>query len=177
MWLGFGRLLARTLTELACRPEKAGRSVPRPALHKSFSMLSNPIVSQNPPHIVVTTSDFERLQRVLSSHDGAGVDRLDIELARAEVVDPHEVPSDVVTMNSEVVSEDLATGVKRTVRIVYPEDADAQQGRVSVLAPLGSALLGLGVGQEIEWRMPQGIRRLRVVAVPYQPEASGHFDL
>jgi regulator of nucleoside diphosphate kinase len=140
-------------------------------------MSSNPVIPRNAPHIVVTTSDFERLQRVVSIHEGAGVDSLDIELARAEIIDPREVPGDVVTMNSEVVSEDAVTGVKRVVRIVYPEDADVQQGRVSVLAPLGSALLGLRVGQEIEWRMPQGIRRLRVVAVPYQPEANGHFHL
>lgn len=140
-------------------------------------MSSLPATSYVPPPIVVTSRDFERLQELVSSHDGASVERLDHELARAEVVDPREVASDIVTMNSEVVSEDVATGVQRTVRIVYPEDADPKRGWMSVLGPLGSALLGLGVGQEIDWPMPQGIRRLRVVAVTYQPEANGDFHL
>jgi regulator of nucleoside diphosphate kinase len=80
-------------------------------------------------------------------------------------------------MNSDVTYEELLSGVQRTVRVVYPDKADAARGWISVLAPLGSALLGLRVGQEIEWRMPSGMRRVRVLAVPYQPEANGGFDL
>src|SRR5690606_34400563 len=97
--------------------------------------------------------------------------------ARARVVPQDQIEGDIVTMNSEVVYEDLTTGVQRTVRLVYPEDADIERGWVSVLAPLGSALLGMRVGQEIAWKMPSGTRRVRVVSVPYQPEANSDYGL
>jgi regulator of nucleoside diphosphate kinase len=80
-------------------------------------------------------------------------------------------------MNSEVVYEDFATGARRTVRLVYPKDADASRGWISVLAPIGSALLGLRVGQEIEWQLPTERRRLFVVEIRYQPESRGDFHL
>jgi regulator of nucleoside diphosphate kinase len=79
-------------------------------------------------------------------------------------------------MNSEVVYEDCATGVRRTVRVVFPKDADPARHHVSVLAPIGSALLGLKVGQQIEWQLPAGRRRISVVEIRYQPEAAGDFD-
>ncbi|MCC6521406.1 MAG: nucleoside diphosphate kinase regulator [Polyangiaceae bacterium] len=127
--------------------------------------------------MIVTAQDLERLQSLVASQSGPAAEQLDAELARARVVLPQEVGSDVVTMNSDVVYEDLASGVQRRVRVVYPQHADAARGWVSVLAPLGSALLGLRVGQDIEWRMPGGTRQVRVVAVPYQPEASGDLAL
>lgn len=129
------------------------------------------------PKIVVTALDLERLQRVITGYASDDADQLDDELARADVVEPKDVPADVVTMNSDVVYEDVATGARRRIRIVYPEKADVERGWVSVLAPLGHALLGLRVGQEIQWRVPRGMRRLRIIAVPYQPEASGDYDL
>lgn len=132
----------------------------------------------DPSHnITVTTTDLERLEQLIANYDTEAVEQLDAELARAEVVPQSEIADDVVTMNSEVVYEDATSGVQRKVRLVYPKDADAERGCVSVLAPLGSALLGLRVGQTIDWRMPSGKRRVRVVAVPYQPEASGDFEL
>lgn len=123
--------------------------------------------------IIVTDLDLERLRTVLDTHDVPTAEALDAELHRATVVPHREVPADVVTMNSDVVYEDESTGARRTVRVVYPRDADAGRGWVSVLAPIGSALLGLRVGQHIDWRVPAGRRRLRVVDVPYQPEAAG----
>ena len=128
-------------------------------------------------HIIVTDRDLQRLRPVLDQHNTAASDALDAELHRALVVRQCEIPDDVVTMNSEVVYQDVATGSQRVVRIVYPKDADATHGRVSVLAPIGSALLGLKVGQEIDWRLPNGVRRLRVVEIRYQPEAAGDFRL
>jgi regulator of nucleoside diphosphate kinase len=128
-------------------------------------------------HIIITNTDLQRLQPVIEQHDTPAADSLEDELARAVVVDQHAVPGDVVTMNSDVVYEDLETGVRRTVRVVYPKDADTARGHVSVLAPIGSALLGLRVGQTIEWSVPNGVRRVRVIEIPYQPEASGDFSL
>lgn len=130
-----------------------------------------------PPPIVVTRQDLERLQRLIGDGDSPALERLDAELARAEIVEPEAVPEDVVTMNSDVVYEDAATNVRRTVRVVYPSEADGALGRVSVLAPIGSALLGLCVGQEIEWPTPGGVRRVRVVRVQYQPEREGEYEL
>lgn len=127
------------------------------------------------PQIIITDADLERLLPVLEQHDTPASETLEAELSRAVVVRQREVPADVVTMNSEVVYEDCATGVRRTVRVVYPNEADAASGKVSVLAPIGAALLGLKVGQEIDWRVPTGAKRIRVVELPYQPEAAGQF--
>jgi regulator of nucleoside diphosphate kinase len=122
--------------------------------------------------ILVTDADLERLLAVVDHHGGATADSLEAELHRAVVVPRGDVPPDVITMNSEVVYEDVATGGRRTVRLVYPRDADASAGRISVLAPIGVALLGLRVGQEIDWPVPAGSRRIRVAEVRYQPEAA-----
>jgi regulator of nucleoside diphosphate kinase len=134
-------------------------------------------MEMNTPPITVTDIDLQRLARLITNQDSEAADVLDAELARADVVPQNEIAGDVVTMNSEVSYEDLATGLRRQVRIVYPQEADPDRGWVSVLAPLGSALLGLRVGQTIDWHMPNGVRRLLIVAVPYQPEANGDFTL
>lgn len=126
-------------------------------------------------NIIITSSDLERLLPVLDQHDTPASDSLASELHRAVVVDQRAVPADVVTMNSEVVYEDCATGVRRNVKVVYPKDADAGRGHISVLAPIGSALLGLRVDQTIEWPVPTGTKQIRVVEIRYQPEASGDF--
>jgi len=95
------------------------------------------------------------------------------ELERAEIVPFAAVPSNVVTMNSKVAFEDQTTGEFRIVTIVYPQDADPTEGKISVIAPVGSALLGLSVGQSIEWCFPDGRpRTLRVIELLYQPEAA-----
>jgi regulator of nucleoside diphosphate kinase len=127
--------------------------------------------------LVITAQDLQRLLPILEQDGTPSSELLDWELHRATVVPQQHVPADVVTMNSEVIYEDVATGVRRTVRVVYPKDADPQRGWISVLAPIGSALLGLRVGQGIEWRLPPGPRRIRVVALRYQPEARGDFHL
>lgn len=133
-------------------------------------------------HLLVTETDLERLQRLIELHsDGRNatlVEMLDQELARAEVTSSQEVPPDVVTMNSTVIFEDVETGERRRVTLCYPQDARSDEGRISVIAPIGSALLGLSVGQSIQWPVPGGrTRTLRIVAVPYQPEAAGDFHL
>jgi regulator of nucleoside diphosphate kinase len=103
---------------------------------------------------------------------------LDRELARADVVPSTSIAPDVVTMNSRVRFADDDKGEPREVTLVYPEDASLNTACVSVLSPVGSALLGLKVGQAIEWPFSDGHReRYRVLAVGYQPEAAGHFHL
>jgi regulator of nucleoside diphosphate kinase len=98
---------------------------------------------------------------------------LTAEREHAYVVPWELVPPDVVTMNSTVMYEDEATGERRAITIVHPHNVDVAQGRVSALAPVGRALLGLAVGESIDWPFPDGkSRRLRVVEVMYQPKAA-----
>lgn len=118
--------------------------------------------------IIVTDRDLALLRKL---HQDA---HLASELERAEVVDSRDVPPDVVTMNSRVLFEDVASGKTTEVTIVFPHDADVQRGRISVLAPVGTALLGLAEDDSIVWPFPDGSSRcLRVVAVTFQPEAEG----
>jgi regulator of nucleoside diphosphate kinase len=131
--------------------------------------------------IFVTHRDLERLTRLLktdrSPRDAGARTALKEELGRAIVVDSGEVPPDVVTMNSRVLFEDVDTGEQLEVTLVYPGNADVDERRISVLAPVGSALLGLAVRQSILWPLPGGKERhLRVMSVTYQPEAAGDLE-
>ena len=115
--------------------------------------------------IMVTAADMSRL-RLLRVH--AALKR---ELDRAIVVSSFAVPPDVATMNSLVRYGDETAGAQRTVFLVYPQKADGSAGKISVLAPVGTALLGLSEGQAIEWDFPDGCRRrLKLLEVIYQPE-------
>ncbi len=126
---------------------------------------------------MLTRLDYERLDRLLAAEPSrVDLDALREEIERAQIVAPEQVPSNVVTMNSVVrfVSED--TNAESEITLVYPGQADVVKGRISVLAPVGSALLGLTVGDVITWPLPNGrTGRLRVVAVTYQPEAAGEY--
>lgn len=128
------------------------------------------------PSLIITDKDLALLLPVLDQNDTPLSESLEGELRRASIVAHRDVPADVVTMNSEVTYEDVATGARRTIRVVFPRDANASAGRVSVLAPIAAALLGLRVGQEIDWRVPRGMTRLRVVEVGYQPEAAAQLE-
>ncbi len=134
----------------------------------------------NTPEIIVTRSNLERLYYVMEWHatarDHLAVEFLEDELARARVVESPDVPRTVVTMNSRFKYVDCSTGHARTATLVYPADADATAGKLSVLAPVGCALLGLAVGQTIEWPLPSGqVRRFRIEEILHQPEADGEF--
>lgn len=133
-------------------------------------------------NIVVTAMDEERLRRLIrasrDSRDRDAAEALADELDRAEVVPAERIAGNVVTMNSRVVFKDEETSESREVSLVYPKDSDPEQGRISVFAPVGAALLGLSVGQTIDWPLPQGrLKRYRVVEVVYQPEAAGDLRL
>lgn len=121
------------------------------------------------PAILVRADDLERLESLIAAgrrRDGGFLLALQGELERAQVLEPEEMPADVVAMHSQVLFVDEESEEEQAVTLVYPFEADAALGRVSVLAPVGTALLGLRVGQRIEWQMPGGgTRRLRVVQV------------
>jgi regulator of nucleoside diphosphate kinase len=120
------------------------------------------------PRIIVTEEDYSLLRRL------AGHPQLAAELGAAEIVDSNSVPRDVVTMNSRVLYQDETSRETREVTIVFPQESDASGRRISVLSPVGTALLGLAAGQSIVWPFPDGTSRsLRVLRVVYQPEAEG----
>ena len=133
--------------------------------------------------IQITEFDLQRLKKLLWDAQSTEyriceyLERLQTELNRAEVVLPQDIPSDVITMNSTVCLEDLDTKEEEIYTLVFPENADLGQGRLSVLAPIGTAMLGYEVGDIFEWDVPAGKRRLLVKRILYQPEASGDYDL
>jgi regulator of nucleoside diphosphate kinase len=105
------------------------------------------------------------------------LDNLEAELSRGRVVVPAEVPPDVVTMNSKVRLSDVETGEEMIYTLVFPSEADIGQGKISVLAPVGTAMLGYRAGDTFFWNVPDGVCQLRVEEVLYQPEAAGHYHL
>ncbi len=133
--------------------------------------------------IRITKFDLERLKVLLfdvkatSYGKSEHVGNLQTEIERAEIVLPQDIPDDVITMNSAVCLEDLDTGEEEVYTLVFPENADLKQGRISVLAPIGTGMLGYEVGDTFEWEVPAGKRRLRVKSILYQPEASGDYHL
>lgn len=138
-------------------------------------------MSGKPIHI--TEFDLERLKKLLMDAQSTVyrksdyLERLQLELSRAEVVQPKDIPNDVITMNSTVCVEDIDTKEEETYTLVFPKDADISQGKISVLAPVGTAMLGYEVGDSFEWDVPAGKRRLRVKKILYQPESSGDYHL
>jgi len=126
------------------------------------------------PQIYLTQVDMERLLRLVEEQPGKRYEKLEGELVRANVVPRDKIPEDVVTMNSRVVFENEMTRERREVTLVYPGSADIDSGKISVLVPVGTALLGMRVGQSIDWELPGGeMQRYRIVQVPFQPEAAG----
>jgi len=134
------------------------------------------------PEIVVTEFDQTRLRNLLegvrrwNARDRTHVGHLEAELDRADVVLPADVPFDVVTMNSEVAVRDMDSNEEMTFAVVFPSDADVNRSRISVLAPIGTAVLGYRVGDTIDWQVPGRTRRLKIERVLFQPEAAGQFD-
>ncbi|MGH2607572.1 MAG: nucleoside diphosphate kinase regulator [Tepidiformaceae bacterium] len=132
--------------------------------------------------IVITEDDMARLKelvrhgRVALRRDQGHLEDLERELGHAEVVPAEDVPRDVVTLHSTVRVLDVDTGAIMVYTVVFPPEANLAANRISVLAPIGTALIGYRVGDVIDWKTPGGTRRLRVEAVLFQPEASGVED-
>ncbi len=132
--------------------------------HENYFTLSD--IVQRPP-LTVLFSDYTQLRGLAQDHD------LSDELDRAIVVPSERMPRDVVTMHSRCIYIDENVGVQREIELVYPGEAEPAEGKVSVLAPIGSALLGLAAGQSIDWKLPGGrVHRLRLVSVLRQPDAA-----
>jgi regulator of nucleoside diphosphate kinase len=131
------------------------------------------------PKIVVSSLDAERIEKLLESLPAGafpGRSELEAELARAEIVAPQDVPPTVVTMNSTVRFAVASSTEEFRLTLVYPSDVDATGGTISILAPVGSALLGLAQGDEIGWPKPGGGElRVRIKEVTYQPERAGVY--
>lgn len=131
------------------------------------------------PPLVISSLDADRLDRMLQGLPPgafAGQQALEAELLRARVVEPREVPADVVTMNSTVRFRVLNSDEVFTQTLVYPKDMDDTGAKISILAPVGAALLGLSQGDEIDWPKPGGgLVRVRIEEVAFQPERAGHY--
>ncbi len=131
------------------------------------------------PHIVISSRDAERLEALLDSLPKGsfpGKEELESELQRAEIVEPNEIPPTVITMNSTVKFRVESSAQQFTLTLVYPKDMDSSSEKISILAPVGSALIGLAVGDSIEWPKPGGgMLRVCVEDVIYQPERSGEY--
>jgi len=129
--------------------------------------------------IQITQADTEKLRRLIKARrntrtlDQDNLAMLAQELERAEIVPPANISMDAVTMHSRVLVRDLNSGIESSYTPVFPQDADIAQGKISILAPIATALLGYREGDEIEWPTPGGRRRLKIVKVLYQPEAAG----
>ncbi|MDD4240850.1 MAG: nucleoside diphosphate kinase regulator [Smithellaceae bacterium] len=133
--------------------------------------------------IHITKFDMDRLLELIEGLRATpkavkiDLDLLEKELYRATLVEPQNIPRDVITMNSKVSVTDIDSGEKTTYTLVFPSAANISENKLSILAPLGMALLGYRAGDIIEWRMPSGVRKLRVEGILYQPEAAGDYHL
>ncbi len=121
--------------------------------------------------IHITEFDKERLTSLLASEHPSAV----FELERAIVVEPRQVPQNVVTMNSRTLLQ--LDDEEMEVALDYPEDADDSAGKLSVCSDIGTAILGYKVGDAFDWRMTNRTRHIQIRKVLYQPEAAGHFHL
>lgn len=133
--------------------------------------------------IILTAEDQRKLQLMLQSDVTAVVGErehlqaLEREIERAKIVAPEEVPEDVITMNTTFTLRDLQTDELETYTLVYPHKADILNNCLSVLAPIGTAVLGQRVGDVLDWRVPDGRRKFKVEKIVYQPEREGAFHL
>lgn len=132
--------------------------------------------------IYITEFDLKRLKGLIDyakeSWDKRVVPHLaelDEELERAEVVKPENIPQDVITMNSMFSLADLETGERVVYTLVFPGKADSAKGRISVLAPIGTAVLGYRVGDVVEWTVPAGTKKFKIEGLLYQPEAARDY--
>src|SRR5436190_9419093 len=129
------------------------------------------------PNIIITEADYAELVRLLEAgahtpREREEMDALEAELERAEIVSPDEIPPQVITMNSRAELLDVKTGERMEFTVVFPRDANIDVGKISILAPIGTGMLGHAVVAVFDQPAPTGVRRLKVTHVKYQPEAA-----
>jgi regulator of nucleoside diphosphate kinase len=135
-----------------------------------------------PRDIYITKFDLGRLRELLEvgiafkERDREYLESLRNELDRAHIVEPTALPDDVVTMNSRVRLKDIETGEEKNYSVVFPSQADMTENKISILAPIGTAILGYRTGDTVNWQVPAGTRTIRIQEILYQPEAAGHYD-
>jgi regulator of nucleoside diphosphate kinase len=120
--------------------------------------------------IYMTKADAQHLQELLDNESERASNQfeennlreLETGLNQSTLVDPDDVPRDIITMNSVVALLDLETEEEMICKLVFPDDADIDQNKISVLAPVGTAMLGRGVGDTFEWQVPAGLSRFEV---------------
>jgi len=133
--------------------------------------------------IFITEKDKVKLQKLINEakefHPGNEVylNNLERELERAQLVASEKIPHNVITMHSKVLLRDIDSGEEMTYTLVYPNEANLMEDKISVLAPVGTAIIGLREKEAINWKIPSGMVRLEVKKILYQPEAAGDFDL
>jgi regulator of nucleoside diphosphate kinase len=137
------------------------------------------VLSAQPDAFLVTIPDAERLSLqsrfVTNQFEAEILSGLEARIRTAQLLDPSAVPRDLVTMNSRVVVRDVDTGERMVLRLVFPSCATARKSRVSVLTPLGAALLGARAGQTLTYRVAGALSTLVLEAIRYQPEAAGDY--
>ena len=130
------------------------------------------------PNIIISSQDLHRLETMLEHQTKLTptMQHLEDELARAEVVEPQDIPANVVTMNAKVLITIAPAKEATEITLVYPHDFRGDKGQVNVVAPIGTAILGLTEGQEIEWPQPDGhIMKVKIEKILYQPEREGDY--
>ena len=161
----------------AAEPRTATRAEAMSRIHDRQSTPVEETNHMKNRNIIITAADHAELDNVVtftgkvSERARAELYALEGELKRAEIVAPEAIPSDVITMNSRAELVDLETNEVMQFTLVLPRGAKIDEGKISVLAPLGTAMLGYRVGDEFEWHVPYGVRRLKVTNVYFQPEA------
>lgn len=133
--------------------------------------------------LYITGQDKERLLKLihgdidLKEKNKPYIQDLELELEKAAVVDPGSIPADVITMNTKVLLRFDDTLEDMVYTLVYPSDSAIKENRLSVLSPIGTALLGYKAGDVIQWKIPDGAVRIEVKEILYQPEAAGDMEL
>jgi regulator of nucleoside diphosphate kinase len=131
----------------------------------------------------ISNLDYQRLSGLIQKFkttmkdDLHNIETLEIEIERAKRIEPRKIKPNVVTMNSDVEVIDIDAERMMKFKLVYPEEADFKTGKLSVLSPLGSALIGYREGDEVEFSVPAGMKKVRIGKILYQPEADGEFSL
>ncbi|MCB0472861.1 MAG: nucleoside diphosphate kinase regulator [Flavobacteriaceae bacterium] len=128
--------------------------------------------------IHITEKDYARIKSYIGSTINHDFEDLELELDRASIISDNEVPNNLATMNSKIRYFDSKSNEESIVTIVYPKDSNPRENKISVFAPLGSALIGLKQNEEINWKFPNGeTKNLKILEIIYQPESAGDWHL